>query len=436
MPRPTRRLVLCALAGFPLAALPAVFLPRLWPVWAVALAAGAAAAAVDAVRLPGRRRIRVAVSAPSDLVVGEHGVATVSLHLPAPPGSSAEMAADLSAELSAQPQAAVPLDGGDATVPLVLEPRRRGTVAIERIWVRVTGPFGLMRAVSVFPVERSIRVIARAGGSRGPGLRMAERLDARAGRKVERFDGDGSEFDALREFRPGDDRRTIDWKSSARHRLLLRRQFRAERDHEVVLAVDTGRLMAARLQGVPKIDHAVEAALRLAHVALRTGDRVGLFGFDERPRVRAVPRGGLRVHALLARAAAGLDAREVETNFTLGLTSLLQTLRRRSLVVVLTDFSDTVTAELMVENLRRARRRHVVVLVAISDPALEAIEGAAPVDRASLHRAVIAGTLRRERALVLQRLRRFGVHPIDAPPNRVGAEMISRYLDLKRREIA
>jgi uncharacterized protein (DUF58 family) len=288
----------------------------------------------------------------------------------------------------------------------------------------------------MFHVDRAVEVLPNVRGGPTAPLRYDERRDGRAGGNVERFSGDGSEFDALREFRVGDDHRTIDWKSSARHGALLRRQFRAERDHQVVLALDSGRLMAARLHGIPKLDHAVGAALRLALVALRTGDRVGVYGFDETPRLRTVPRGGVQTHLGLVHALAALEAREVETNFTLGLVTLLQSLRRRSLILVLTDFADTVSAELMIENLRRVGRRHIVVFVALADPALEAIETAAPVDRRTIHRAVVAGTLRRERAIVIERLRRLGIHPIEASADELGAAMISRYLDLKRREVA
>jgi uncharacterized protein (DUF58 family) len=102
----------------------------------------------------------------------------------------------------------------------------------------------------------------------------------------------------------------------------------------------------------------------------------------------------------------------------------------------LTDFADTVSAELMIENLRRVGRRHVVVFVAMEDPALDAIASEVPVDRRAVHRAVVAGTIRRERRNVLERLRRLGIHPIETSSDRLGAAMISRYLDLKRREVA
>ena len=90
--------------------------------------------------------------------------------------------------------------------------------------------------------------------------------------------GEGSEFEALREYMPGLDHRSIDWKHSARHRKLVCKEFRTERNHQIVLAFDTGHLMQEPLDGIPKLDHAINAGLLLAFVSLKAGDRVGLYG--------------------------------------------------------------------------------------------------------------------------------------------------------------
>ena len=162
----------------------------------------------------------------------------------------------------------------------------------------------------------------------------------------------------------------------------MARQFRAERNHQVLIAIDTGRLMCEPLAGIPKVDHAVNAALLLAYVSLRAGDRVGLATFDARPGLFVEPKGGLRGFDVLSRMGAQVDYSDRETNFTLGLTSIGQRLSRRSLMVVLTDFVDTVSAELMVENLDRLSRRHLLVFVALQDPGLAATADRAPRRRA------------------------------------------------------
>jgi uncharacterized protein (DUF58 family) len=192
--------------------------------------------------------------------------------------------------------------------------------------------------------------------------------------------------------------------------------------------------MAEPLGGVPRLDHAVSAALLLAHVSLRLGDRVGLYGFDRAARAWAEPQGGLGAFARLKALSAQLETSPDETNFTLGLTELSARLRRRSLVVVFTDFVDTVTAELMVENLSRLARRQLVLFVALRDPALEEAALARPRRASDVYRAVVASDFVRERERVVARLRRMGVLCVDAPPSAVSSRLVNRYLDVKRRE--
>jgi uncharacterized protein (DUF58 family) len=193
--------------------------------------------------------------------------------------------------------------------------------------------------------------------------------------------------------------------------------------------------MSEPLAGVPRLDHAIGAGLVLGYVCLKTVDRVGLYGFDDRVRLYVAPGGGVRSFARLQRRSAQLDYGRTETNFTLGIAELSARLSRRSLVVLLTEFVDTVTAELMIENVQRLARRHLVLFVALHDPWLEAVAAREPATVDELHRAVVAGDFVRERELVLGRLRQLGVHCVDAPPGRVSAQLLDRYLEIRRREL-
>lgn len=435
--RPTRRAIAAAAAGLPLALLPAVVQPRLWPLWLAFLGVFALALGADALLMPRRQGVQCSLELPGALAIGETAEARLTVWVPAVRPVPVGVVLDLSDLLVPQPplSALVSNTSEDgAVLPFRLVPTRRGRVAVERAWVRIPGPLGLMSRVAVFDLHREAMVVPDVRPVHTTALRFASDRHFRAGLKVERYAGDGTELDSLREHVHGDDPRFIDWKGSARHRRLITRQLRAERNQQVVLALDTGRLMAEPLDGVPKLDHAVTAALLLSYVSLRAGDRVGWLTFDARPGLWAEPQGGLRAFPVLRQLAGRIDYSDLETNFTLGLTSLAQRLRRRSLVVVLTDFVDTVTAELMVENLDRLSRRHLVVFVALQDPGLAAVAAQPPEDLLRLNRAVVAAALLRERELVLERLRGQGIQPIDAAPAQVQPRLINTYLEIKRRE--
>jgi uncharacterized protein (DUF58 family) len=316
---------------------------------------------------------------------------------------------------------------------------------VRRAWLRWTGPLGLVRREVARDVGLAVRVIPDVKSVREAAARWLATRETTLGARVARGSGDGSEFSALREHVPGMDPRAIHWKASARHRRLLGQEFRAERNRQVVLAVDTGRLLREPLPlasasasgrgAIPRLDHAVNAALLLAYVSLRAGDRVGLYSFDERPGAFVEPQGGLRAFPRVQAACAALEYSSAETNFTWAVADLSTRLRRRSLVVVLTEFVDAVQAELMVEGLARLSRRHLVLFVALRDAGLDRTAHAEPATLDALHRAVVAGDLVREREAVLRRVRRLGVHVVDAPPERVSSRLVERYLEVHRREL-
>jgi uncharacterized protein (DUF58 family) len=429
--------VLLLLAGIPVALLPSLLSPAWVPVWLAAVGLTVVGVSLDALLCVGARRVLSPVSTPPLVYIGHPDVLSVDLSLRGRARRlSVAVLADLPPELVPQPVAratVTPSTPVRVDVPLV--PRQRGTFHVRALWLAWEGPLGLVRREVRRPAEAVVRVIPDVRSVREAAIRFFSAREFVSGLKVARGMGDGSEFASLREHVPGMDTRALHWKASARHRRLLGQEFRAERNHQVVLALDTGRLLREPLAGIPRLDHAVNAALLVAYVSLRAGDRVGLFAFDERVRAFVEPQGGLRAFPRLQAACAGLQYSTAETNFTLGLADLATRLRRRSLVVLLTDFVDSVTAELMVENLTRLSRRHLLLFVALRDPELDRLAAAPPATLDALYRAVVAGDLAREREAVLRRVRRLGAHVIDAPPARVSARLVERYLEVHRREL-
>lgn len=435
--RPSPRCLLLFAAGIPVALLASVVHVGLWALWPAYLAAALLACGVDIVFGLSRRRLVVHAHAPSTLFIGASAPLEVSLGVP--PSSrprTLEMAVDLDEGLVPQPARAVTVPpAGEQRVSIPLVPRRRGTLALHTLWFRWTGPLGLVRRQVRRALGRQVAVVPDVQSVKNAALRFFSAREFLSGLKVERYIGDGTEFESLREYVPGLDHRAMNWKVSARHRKLYCTDFRAERNHQIVVAVDSGHLMCEPIEGLPKLDRAINAALMLGYVCVKTGDRVGWFTFNEKVRAFSEPEGGMNAFRRMQRLTAGIEYSTGETNFTLGLTDLNVRLRRRSLVVVLTDFVDTVTAELMTENLGRLARRHLVLFVTLRDPSLDGIAGQPPDTVSDLHRSVVATEFLRERHLVLRRLRRLGIHCLDAPPAAVSTSLLNRYLEIKRREL-
>ncbi len=437
--RPTLRALIVFLAGLPLSLAGVAISPRLWTIWIAYLGAAILLLGVDLVLGLPKRRLRVDSELPEQLFIGESGVAKLAITARWRRAAAVELVAELDDDLEPQPAMHAILQPAGATstatIELPLVPRRRGDHGIRALHLRWTGPLGLLERRVELNVGKRVGVVPNLGAVRAIALRMFADRTFMAGLKVERYLGDGTEFESLREYVPGLDHRAIDWKSSARHRKLLCTEFRAERNHQVVLAVDAGQLMAEPVSGVPKLDHAINASLLLGWFCLRTGDRVGLLGFDEKIRTWSEPQGGMHSFQRLQALSAEIDYRRVETNFTLTLADLSTRLKRRSLVVLFTDFLDTVTAELMIDNVTRLARRHLVLFVAVKDPSVDSRALARPRDLDALHEAVVATGFSRERGVVLERLRRAGAFCIDSTPSEFSMALVNRYIEIKRREL-
>jgi uncharacterized protein (DUF58 family) len=311
---------------------------------------------------------------------------------------------------------------------------RRGPAMLETAWVRWAGPFGLIWRQSELRVDKAIAVIPDIRPARAEALRLFRR-DMPIGETVQIDRGVGSEFQALAEFRAGMDRRAIDWKRSAHHSKLLAKEYRIERNNEIVFAVDCGRLMCEPVEGLPKVDRAVTAALSAAFVALKLGDKVSLFGFDSRPRVSSGAVAGAGSFGVFQNLAAQIDYSTDETNYTFALTTLGAKLVRRSFILIFTDFADPTSAELMLKSVGRLAQKHLILFVLMRDVELEEMIAAPPDDAKDVSRAVTAASLLRERRIVIARLQRLGVHVIEAPHARLGTDLVNAYLDMKRRDL-
>lgn len=310
----------------------------------------------------------------------------------------------------------------------------RGTAVASRLWLRGKGPLGLAQRTESREVGTRSLISPNVPSVARQAIAFTAK-DAPLGVKPQHQRGEGTEFASLRDYVQGMDPRSIDWKASAKHRAMVAREYETERNHHILLCLDTGALMCERTEGVPKLDQAITALLLLSYVSLKAGDRVGFFAFDSRSRAFVPPRGGVATQQRIVRACAEVDYCEEETNFTLALAELRGRLTRRSLIVVATDFVDTITTQILLANMQILARRHMVVFVTSTNLALEQEFMRSPEDLQDVARAVVARDLMYERRRVFTELDRLGVLIVEAPPERLGGALVNRYLSIKSREM-
>lgn len=431
---PSRRAILIAAGFAPLALLVGVMAPAHWYIGLAALAFLLAMIGIDALLASRRADAEVLCDGPGAVSVGAGLEVGIHVRFGESPPEQVELALGGSPLLAATTgdRRHAAMNGAAGSATFGFSAVRRGRAKIGPVWLRWRGPLGLLWQQKVVALDQQIVITPDIRPVREKAAQFLQH-DAMHGLTAQMQVGEGSEFEALAEFRAGMDRRSIDWKQSARHTALLAKEYRTERNNNIIMAVDAGRAMCEPLAGVPRVDRAVSAALLTAFVALKEGDRVGLFGFDSHPRIASHAVSGHGKFALLQRLAAEIDYSDRETNYTLALATLAGRLNRRSLIVVFTDFTDTISAELMLHAVGTLLSRHLVVFMVMRDEELEQVVDKEPHEPADVTRAVTAAALLRQRRLVVAQLRRLGVHVVEASHEQAGPALLNAYLGLKRR---
>jgi uncharacterized protein (DUF58 family) len=324
------------------------------------------------------------------------------------------------------------LGPGDRVVlrtPLL--PRRRGDLQATGVTLRLRGPLGLASRQRTLVVAGAVRSLPPFDSRKHLPSRLA-RLRELDGRAAVRVRGAGTEFDSLREYVRGDDVRSIDWRASARNRNVVVRTWQPERDRRVVLVLDTSRTSAGRVGDVPRLDSAMDAALLLAALAARAGDRIDFVAGDRRVRSRLRSAGARDVAANLQDAMADLEPVIAEADWTSLTGAVTGFGRQRALVVLLTPLEPSAVEEGLLPVLPMLTSHHRVVLASVRDPALEEL-AAQHSTLDEVYDAAAAEQVIARRRHTAGLLRALGVDVIDADAEQLPPALADHYLGLKAR---
>ncbi|MCS6798467.1 MAG: DUF58 domain-containing protein [Myxococcota bacterium] len=313
-------------------------------------------------------------------------------------------------------------------------PPRRGRWRFGDLEARVDGPWRLGAAVLTVPSSVEARVYPDVLGAHRRALSARLRELSLLGVRPVRVAGGGGEIEQLREYVAGDPYRDIDWKATARRARPVTRQYSQERAQQVMLCVDAGRLMAMRMDdGRTRLDHAVRAALLLAFVALRRGDRVGLVVFSDVVHTWVAPGRGPGQYRRLLEALFAVEAQTTGVDFRRLVEVLRARLRRRALVVVFSDLLDESQARPLAEHAGALRPKHLALCVSLHDPQVDALALAPAEDEAAVYRRAAAADLLAERAQVRAMLSARAVELVEATSDELAVATVNRYLEIKAR---
>lgn len=319
-----------------------------------------------------------------------------------------------------------------ARVTYTVRPPARGDVRFGDVHLRMLGPLGLCSRQVRIPAGQTVKVYPDLTALTQEALALARASDAPAERPQPR-PGEGREFESLREYRTGDDYRTIDWKASARRAKTMVRVYQPERNQPVLLLLDCGRHMAGKVDGRRKLDHAVDAALRLAKVSLDAGDLVGVLAFASDVRAYLPPRKGREHLRLITEALYRAEAALEESDYGRAYDFAFARSSRRTLVVLFTDLVDPDASGTLVARTLMLRPRHLPLVASLLDEDLQTAATSVPKDPQDAYTRQAAARLEDEYRRTAVTLRDAGVLVVRAPARGFGAAAINTYLHVKSR---
>jgi uncharacterized protein (DUF58 family) len=430
MPVPTGRLALAAAV----ISLVVVAMPLDAPVGLlVANGALLVVAVVDCGLAPTPASVGVDRDLPAVLPLGGLGLVTWTVRNPLSRRLRVGIADELAPSLQAgtrRVKLTVP-GRGSATARTPIQPSRRGRFEPSELVVRTAGPLGLLARQGRRLLPGLLRVYPPFASRKEAELRIDRARILEVGLRSAKGRGGGSDFDQLREYSVDDEFGRMDWAATARTGKAIVRTYRAERNQTVIVLLDNGRIMAGRVGGVPRVEHAMDAVLMLVAVATRLGDRAGLVAFDRRVRAVVTPSHGGDQLARVAEAMYELEPELAESDYQGAFTQTLTRFRRRALLVVLTELADQAVADTLLPALPLIVRNHLVLIGAVQDPDLVEWAGRTPADASAAFRKAAAQAALEDRRRLVARLRGLGATVVDGPPGALAPALADAYLKVK-----
>jgi len=314
-----------------------------------------------------------------------------------------------------------------------LTPPKRGRFEFGSIAVRFLSRWRLVWCQTRIDAPVAVKVYPNMRRAREVELRALGTRSFVAARRKSQWRGEGREFESLRDYVRGDEMRHISWTATARRGRLVTRQYQMERDQTILIMLDAGRLMTARIESETKLDSAVHAALALMSAAARAGDNAGLLVFGRRVKAFLPPKRGAEHLDAALEALHAIEPELIEPSYSRAFEFAAANSRRRSLVVVLTDLVDEEGSRELLTSLKLLRPRHLPLVVTIADRDLKAVVREMPEDERELFTQSVAEEIMYQREAALRLVESQGGLALDVTAAALAPKLLETYLRVKER---
>jgi uncharacterized protein (DUF58 family) len=323
--------------------------------------------------------------------------------------------------------------GGESGAEYSVRPRTRGTSLARPVYLRYESAFRIAQRWAIADLPQELTIYPNLTEAKHHALYLVRSRQIALEKRFSRIRGAGRAFESLREYQDGDDFGDICWSATARRGKLVTKLFELEKSQTIWIVLDTGRLMRTRVASLSKLDHATNAALALCHVALFTGDRVGLLAYARKVRQRIPPMRGSNQLRQFMEALATTREDEWEADHLQASAQLMRDQKRRSLVVWITDLAETAMTPEVIDAASRLLPRHLVLFVAIGQPDLHLAASRRPANVSEMYQVTAAQEVIHRRDLLLARLRERGALAVEANSAELAPLLVNSYLAIKQK---
>jgi uncharacterized protein (DUF58 family) len=320
---------------------------------------------------------------------------------------------------------------GTARLTYQLLPTERGDFAFGDVYLRCDGPLGLARIDLRIPAGETVPVYPNLLEVRRYEALLRSTLVRTGGYRTRRLIGGGKEFSHFRDYTVDDDYKAVNWKMTARRAKPITAIYESEHSQDIIFCLDVGRMMAAKVGNLTKLDHAINAVLMLTHVSQAFQDNLSLLVFSHTVHRYLPPNKGRSQHAQFLQALYSVKPELCYVDYKQAFQYLIGRHPKRALTMIFTDLLDSVVSAEFRDAVRLLRRYHLPLTLAVADVPLQELAARPPQNADELYDILVARDLLHGRAEMLRSLEREGVMVIDTVPERLTVDAVNRYLTFK-----
>lgn len=317
----------------------------------------------------------------------------------------------------------------------LLEPKERGEYSFGNLNVFAESPLGLVSKRFAFQKEAMLPSYPSFIHLRKYELMALQNEFLLGGIKKIRKLGHTMEFEQIKEYVPGDDVRTINWKATSKRNQLMVNQFQDEKSQRIFMLIDNGRTMQMPFNGLSLLDYSINATMALSHIILKKNDRAGMMTFSKKTEHKVAADNKSGQLRKISEALYNIQTNSYESDFSRLYQDVKYTIGQRSLILLFTNFETLDAVNRQMKYLRGIAKNHLLVIIFFKNSELQSLINTNPENIQEVYDEIIAEKFEYEKKLIIQELRKYGIYTVYTLPENLNIEVINKYLEIKARGI-